>query len=102
MPEDGFNLLGMSFDNTGMLGANSWRHVAFIEQDRPLGAQDAGLAGLPVGPGVSEAAAEVVAEALRDAPRRWRSRDRAGGPGLSLLRAARRGSGRDAAPTSAG
>ncbi|KMO69200.1 4Fe-4S dicluster domain-containing protein [Mycolicibacterium obuense] len=29
---DGFNLLGMSFDNTGNLGANSWRHVAFIEQ----------------------------------------------------------------------
>jgi formate dehydrogenase iron-sulfur subunit len=34
VPEDGFNLLGMSFDNTGMLGANSWRHVAFIEQER--------------------------------------------------------------------
>jgi formate dehydrogenase iron-sulfur subunit len=32
VPEDGFNLLGMSFDNTGSLGANSWRHVAFIEQ----------------------------------------------------------------------
>ena len=35
VPDDGFNLLGMSFDNTGMLGANSWRHVAFIEQARP-------------------------------------------------------------------
>jgi formate dehydrogenase iron-sulfur subunit len=69
VPEDGLNLLGMSFDNTGMLGADSWRHVAFIEQDRPLGAHDAGLAGLPTGPGVSEAAAEVVAEALRQAPR---------------------------------
>ena len=32
VPDDGFNLLGMSFDNTGMLGADSWRHVAFIEQ----------------------------------------------------------------------
>ena len=32
VPDDGYNLLGMSFDNTGMLGANSWRHVAFIEQ----------------------------------------------------------------------
>ena len=47
VPEDGLNLLGMSFDNTGMLGANSWRHVAFIEQQRPLGNQDTGLAGLP-------------------------------------------------------
>ncbi len=26
------DLLGMSHDNTGALGANSWRHVAFIEQ----------------------------------------------------------------------
>ncbi|MFL6130936.1 MAG: 4Fe-4S dicluster domain-containing protein [Mycobacteriales bacterium] len=37
LPDDGFNLLGMSYDNTGNLGANSWRHVAFIEQERPLG-----------------------------------------------------------------
>ena len=28
-------LTGMSYDNTGALGANSWRHVAFIEQDVP-------------------------------------------------------------------
>jgi len=34
VPEDGLNLLGMSFDNTGMLGASTWRHVAFIEQDQ--------------------------------------------------------------------
>ena len=32
VPDDGFNLLGMSFDNTGELSANTWRHVAFIEQ----------------------------------------------------------------------
>src|SRR5690606_13280954 len=31
---DGLNLLGMSFDNTGGLSANTWRHVAFIEQPR--------------------------------------------------------------------
>ncbi len=35
VPDDGFDLLGMSFDNTGMLGAGTWRHVAFIEQTRP-------------------------------------------------------------------
>jgi formate dehydrogenase iron-sulfur subunit len=34
LPDTGFDLLGTSYDNTGMLGANSWRHVAFIEQDR--------------------------------------------------------------------
>jgi formate dehydrogenase iron-sulfur subunit len=49
VPEDGLNLLGMSFDNTGMLGADSWRHVAFIEQPRPLGHQDPGLSELPGG-----------------------------------------------------
>jgi len=32
VPDDGFDLLGMSYDNTGSLGANSWRHVAFVEQ----------------------------------------------------------------------
>jgi formate dehydrogenase iron-sulfur subunit len=32
VPDDGFDLLGQSYDNTGALGANSWRHVAFIEQ----------------------------------------------------------------------
>jgi formate dehydrogenase iron-sulfur subunit len=32
VPDDGFNLLGMSYDNTGSLGASTWRHVAFIEQ----------------------------------------------------------------------
>jgi formate dehydrogenase iron-sulfur subunit len=29
-------LTGMSYDNTGQLGANTWRHVAFIEQSRPV------------------------------------------------------------------
>ncbi|WP_152348992.1 4Fe-4S dicluster domain-containing protein [Brevibacterium sp. CFH 10365] len=33
-PQDGtFELLGSSYDNTGSLGANTWRHVAFVEQD---------------------------------------------------------------------
>jgi formate dehydrogenase iron-sulfur subunit len=32
VPEDGLEWTGMSFDNTQGLGADSWRHVAFIEQ----------------------------------------------------------------------
>jgi formate dehydrogenase iron-sulfur subunit len=39
LPEPGDNVLaltGMSYDNTGALGDGSWRHVAFIEQDKPL------------------------------------------------------------------
>ena len=35
VPEDGLNFLGQSYDNTGELGANTWRHVAFIEQQVP-------------------------------------------------------------------
>jgi formate dehydrogenase iron-sulfur subunit len=38
VPDDGFELLGLSLDNTGSLGASTWRHVAFIEQDRPAAA----------------------------------------------------------------
>jgi formate dehydrogenase iron-sulfur subunit len=33
---------GRSYDNTVDLGANAWRHVAFIEQRRPVGAQEGG------------------------------------------------------------
>jgi formate dehydrogenase iron-sulfur subunit len=33
---DVIGLSGMSYDNTGQLGANSWRHVAFIEQSRTV------------------------------------------------------------------
>jgi formate dehydrogenase iron-sulfur subunit len=32
VPEDGLNFTGMSYDNTEGLSADSWRHVAFIEQ----------------------------------------------------------------------
>jgi formate dehydrogenase iron-sulfur subunit len=35
VPEDGLNLLGQSYDNTGELGASTWRHVAFVEQRIP-------------------------------------------------------------------
>jgi formate dehydrogenase iron-sulfur subunit len=45
VPEDGLNLTGMSYDNTVGLGADTWRHVAFIEQHAPRGA-DVGADGL--------------------------------------------------------
>jgi formate dehydrogenase iron-sulfur subunit len=32
LPQDGYNFTGMSYDNTGELGGNTWRHVAFVEQ----------------------------------------------------------------------
>ncbi|HZU72190.1 MAG TPA: 4Fe-4S dicluster domain-containing protein [Acidimicrobiales bacterium] len=44
VPEDGLCFTGMSYDNSGGLGADTWRHVAFIEQRRPLAGQEANLA----------------------------------------------------------
>jgi formate dehydrogenase iron-sulfur subunit len=53
-PRDGdLELLGSSYDNTGSLGASTWRHVAFVEQDhdRITEARESGRAlvnlGLP-------------------------------------------------------
>src|SRR5438477_4758277 len=34
LPADGFRFTGHSYDNTSMLSATTWRHVAFIEQPR--------------------------------------------------------------------
>ncbi|GAA1112499.1 MULTISPECIES: 4Fe-4S dicluster domain-containing protein [Streptomyces violaceusniger group] len=43
VPEDGLDFTGMSFDNTQGLGASTWRHVAFIEQNKPLGRAETGV-----------------------------------------------------------
>ena len=57
VPDDGFNLLGQSYDNTGGLSANSWRHVAFIEQPptnghhhRPSGTAEANVIAASTAP----------------------------------------------------
>nr|WP_240942797.1 4Fe-4S dicluster domain-containing protein [Planosporangium thailandense] len=63
VPEDGLTFTGMSYDNTGGLGASTWRHVAFVEQVRP---RDGGRAkpvdlGMPTvrpAPSVPQAANE--------------------------------------------
>ncbi|MFI6074009.1 4Fe-4S dicluster domain-containing protein [Actinoplanes sp. NPDC051343] len=64
IPDDGLSLLGMSYDNTGMLGADTWRHVAFIEQDKPLGRQNNAVAAMPAGPTATHHDADVVAAGL--------------------------------------
>ncbi|MDF2709846.1 MAG: 4Fe-4S ferredoxin iron-sulfur binding protein [Nonomuraea muscovyensis] len=43
LPDDGFVFQATSYDNTGMLGASTWRHVAFIEQSRPVPGGDEGV-----------------------------------------------------------
>jgi formate dehydrogenase iron-sulfur subunit len=39
VPADGFIWAGESYDNTGTLGASTWRHVVFVERGEPVGAQ---------------------------------------------------------------
>jgi formate dehydrogenase iron-sulfur subunit len=55
-PRDGdLELLGSSYDNTGALGASTWRHVAFIEQEKARieEARDTGRALVDLGmPGI--------------------------------------------------
>jgi formate dehydrogenase iron-sulfur subunit len=45
VPQDGpLRISGNSYDNTMALGASTWRHVAFIEQARPVRVPDVDLA----------------------------------------------------------
>src|SRR6476660_6996161 len=39
VPDDGYELSGMSYDNSRELGADTWRHVAFIEKPFETGAE---------------------------------------------------------------
>jgi formate dehydrogenase iron-sulfur subunit len=45
IPDDGYVWSGNSYDNTGHLGASTWRHVMFVEQDRQKGNQIVGSLG---------------------------------------------------------
>jgi formate dehydrogenase iron-sulfur subunit len=42
VPDDGYVWTGNSYDNTGHLGASTWRHVLFLEQDLAKGNQITG------------------------------------------------------------
>jgi formate dehydrogenase iron-sulfur subunit len=48
VPDDGFVWSGNSYDNTGHLGASTWRRVMFVEQDRQKGRQIVGSHSLGV------------------------------------------------------
>ena len=50
VPEDGYLLTGMSYDNTQELGASTWRHVAFVE--KPIGLSAARPASVELPPSV--------------------------------------------------
>jgi formate dehydrogenase iron-sulfur subunit len=59
VPDEGFSMLGMSYDNTGSLGANTWRHVAFVEQPRRPGTVDLGMPAVGPAPPGAAASEEV-------------------------------------------
>jgi formate dehydrogenase iron-sulfur subunit len=42
VPDSPREFTGDSYDNTYALDANTWRHVAFVEQRRPLGVEEGG------------------------------------------------------------
>lgn len=46
VPDDGYVWTGNSYDNTGHLGASTWRHVLFLEQDLQKGNQITGPVSL--------------------------------------------------------
>src|SRR3954463_7250383 len=46
VPDDGYLLTGMSYDNTEELGASTWRHVAFVEKPLHPTTTDLGLPGM--------------------------------------------------------
>jgi formate dehydrogenase iron-sulfur subunit len=77
VPEDGIALTGMSYDNSVGLGASTWRHVAFIEQQVPVPAPD-GRTELPLlGEGAPAAGTDTPAPTagetagLADSGVRW-------------------------------
>lgn len=43
IPDDGFAWSGHSYDNTRALGASTWRHVLFLEQEHSMGWQSVGI-----------------------------------------------------------
>src|SRR3954447_20874411 len=68
VPEDGLNLLGFSYDNTGGLGADSWRAVHFIEQPYGVGNKSAPFTSTPTGPSGTFDAFAVAAAGVRALP----------------------------------
>jgi formate dehydrogenase iron-sulfur subunit len=57
IPDDNLGFTGNSYDNSGELGADRWRHVAFIEQKLPVGVEGSAPESL-----VEEAARQNLVE----------------------------------------
>lgn len=72
VPEDGMSLSGMSYDNTQALGADTWRHVAFVEKPATVTTTDLGLPGMgPPGFDSHESGLAPEGATSEDAGVRW-------------------------------
>jgi formate dehydrogenase iron-sulfur subunit len=71
VPEDGPRFSGNSYDNTGHLSADTWRHVAFVEQRRPLGLEGAGEPSLVAAAALGEVAEDEDVPVHEDGSMRW-------------------------------
>ncbi|RLV49641.1 4Fe-4S dicluster domain-containing protein [Nocardioides mangrovicus] len=72
VPEDGYLLTGMSYDNTQALSASTWRHVAFVEKADGPALTDLGMPGVGL-PGAATAGTvhEDQETASGDSAVRW-------------------------------
>ncbi|HET7069028.1 MAG TPA: 4Fe-4S dicluster domain-containing protein [Nocardioides sp.] len=62
VPDDGYLLTGMSYDNTQALGASTWRHVAFVEKSSEVSLPvDLGMPSMSL-PGADPSAAGQATE----------------------------------------
>ena len=64
VPEDGLLMLGSSYDNSGSLGASTWRHGKVVEQPKSIPGLATGLADQPVGPSVVDVLNRTADSAL--------------------------------------
>ena len=64
VPEDGLLMLGSSYDNSGSLGASTWRHVKFVEQAKSIPGLETGLVGQPVGASAADVLNRTADSAL--------------------------------------
>ena len=71
VPDDSRGFTGESYDNSGALGANRWRHVAFIEQRMTVGVSEAAPNSLVQEAALQGLLEEAGIETSEDGGLRW-------------------------------